>query len=152
MTKRSVKHATIVLERRYAASPARVFAAWADPASRLRWGPPSDTAAIAFLETDFRVGGRDVSKCGSKGSLVFHVDTRYEDIVLEQRIVMVETVSTAEARLASSLITVELKAEGAMTRLVLTDQIAAFDDSDMIADSKAGWSASLDNLTKELNR
>ena len=152
MTKRSVKHTTIVLERKYAASPARVFAAWAEPEARLRWGPPSDTAAIAFLETDFRIGGRDISKCGSKGNLIFHVDTHYEDIVPEQRIVMVETVSTAEARLASSLITVELKAEGAMTRLVLTDQIAAFDESDMIAGSKAGWSASLDNLTKELSR
>ncbi len=37
MTDRSVTHATFVVERRYDASPARVFAAWADPAAKARW-------------------------------------------------------------------------------------------------------------------
>ena len=32
MTERSVTHATFVIERTYDATPARVFAAWADPA------------------------------------------------------------------------------------------------------------------------
>ena len=31
MTERSTEHTTFVIERSYAASPARVFAAWADP-------------------------------------------------------------------------------------------------------------------------
>jgi uncharacterized protein YndB with AHSA1/START domain len=33
MTDRHVTHATFTLERIYPASPARVFAAWADPAA-----------------------------------------------------------------------------------------------------------------------
>ncbi len=37
MTERSVTHATFVVERLYDASPARVFAAWADPAAKRRW-------------------------------------------------------------------------------------------------------------------
>ncbi len=37
MTERSVTHATFVVERSYEASPARVFAAWADPAAQARW-------------------------------------------------------------------------------------------------------------------
>jgi uncharacterized protein YndB with AHSA1/START domain len=34
MSKRSVHHATFVIERDYAASPARVFAAWAEPKTK----------------------------------------------------------------------------------------------------------------------
>ena len=37
MTERSTHHATFVIERTYAASPARVVAAWADPAAKARW-------------------------------------------------------------------------------------------------------------------
>ena len=37
MTERSTEHTTFVLERRYAASPARVFAAWADPVQKAQW-------------------------------------------------------------------------------------------------------------------
>ena len=33
MTKRSVNHSTFVIEREYAAPPARVFAAWLDTSS-----------------------------------------------------------------------------------------------------------------------
>ena len=37
MTQRSVTHSTFVLERVYEAPPARVFAAWADPAIKALW-------------------------------------------------------------------------------------------------------------------
>jgi len=37
MTDRSVVHATFTLEHAYAASIARVFRAWADPAAKVRW-------------------------------------------------------------------------------------------------------------------
>ncbi len=34
---RSVHHATFVIERILDATPARVFAAWADPVAKARW-------------------------------------------------------------------------------------------------------------------
>jgi uncharacterized protein YndB with AHSA1/START domain len=37
MPKRSVTHATFVIERRYDFSPAQVFAAFATPAAEGRW-------------------------------------------------------------------------------------------------------------------
>jgi uncharacterized protein YndB with AHSA1/START domain len=36
MSERSVEHGTIVIERRYPASPERTFAAWADAAAKAR--------------------------------------------------------------------------------------------------------------------
>ena len=37
MTQRSAVHADFTIERRYDASPARVFAAFADPVAKRRW-------------------------------------------------------------------------------------------------------------------
>jgi uncharacterized protein YndB with AHSA1/START domain len=150
MTEPSVTHATIVLERVYDASPARVFQALADPQARARWGTPSKNVDLVYDKTDFRVGGLDVSRCGPRGSLIYRVETRYVDIEPEQRIVSTEVVCEGWSRLSVSLITVELHPEGASTRLVLTDQIAAFGGKDMIAGSQAGFNAALDNLAVEL--
>lgn len=146
----AVVHETLVLQRTYAATPARVFQAWADPAARLRWGPPSEGVAMVYDATDFRVGGRDASRCGTPGVLEYHVEVRYLDIVPEQRIVMAETVTQDGQVLSAALLTVELAAQGAATRLAFTDQIAAIGGPEMVAGSRAGWSAALDNLAREI--
>ncbi|MET2832743.1 SRPBCC family protein [Mesorhizobium shangrilense] len=151
MTEPSVTHATIVLERFYNASPARVFKALADPQARMRWGTPSKDAELVYDKTDFRVGGLDVSRCGPRSRLIYRVETRYMDIEPEYRIVSTEVVSEGWNRLSVSLITVELQAQGKSTRLILTDQVAAFGDKDMIAGSEAGFSAALDNLAAEFS-
>jgi uncharacterized protein YndB with AHSA1/START domain len=152
MTEASVTHATIVLQRIYNASPARVFQAFADPKARMRWGTPSKTVELVYDKADFRVGGLDVSRCGPRGKLIYRVETRYVDIEPELRIVSTELVCEGWNRLSASLITIELNPVGASTRLVLTDQIAAFGDKDMIAGSEVGFGAALDNLTIELAR
>ena len=64
MTERSVKHATFVIERTYDASPARVFAAFADPEIKKRWFGAPDEWAPDEQELDFRVGGREISRGG----------------------------------------------------------------------------------------
>jgi uncharacterized protein YndB with AHSA1/START domain len=152
MTESSVTHATIMLERTYDASPARVFEALADPQARMRWGTPSKHVELVYDKADFRVAGLDVSRCGPRGKLFYRVETRYLDIEPEHRIVSTEVVSEGWNRLSVSLITVELQAVRLSTRLVLTDQIAAFGDKDMIAGSEAGFSAALANLAAEFAR
>jgi len=152
MTEPFVTHATIVLERVYDAAPARVFKALADPQARMRWGTPSKDVELVYDKADFRVGGLDVSRCGPRGKLIYRVETRYMDIEPEYRIVSTEVVSEGWNRLSVSLITVELQAIGRSTRLMLTDQIAAFGGKDMIAGSEAGFSAALTNLAAEFER
>jgi uncharacterized protein YndB with AHSA1/START domain len=145
-------HTTLVFERSFDVPPRRVFEAFADPQARMRWGVPSADTALAYLETDFRIGGRDVSRCGPGGNMIFRVENHYLDIVADQRIISTETVSQGEMLLSVALITVELRASGAGTRLVLTDQIAALDGLEMIAGNRAGLNAALDNLERELRR
>ncbi len=64
----SVTHATLVFEREVPATVEKVFAAFANAKNRSEWGAPSDTTAIIYDQNDFREGGEDHFRCGSKSS------------------------------------------------------------------------------------
>lgn len=63
MSHQSMAHRTAQMQRVYPASPARVFAAWADPDIRRLWGSPSDEVEVRNDASDFRVGGVDQQTC-----------------------------------------------------------------------------------------
>ena len=149
MTERSARHATFALERTFDASPARVFAAWEDVDARTRWAVPAGDE-IVFAESDFRVGGRDVIRCGPAGDLSFLIETSYHDIVPGERIVLTENVDSGAARLSVSLRTVVFEPAGPNTHLTLAEQIVALDGSDILDGSEAGWAEVLENLAREL--
>jgi uncharacterized protein YndB with AHSA1/START domain len=145
-------HATIVIERTYDAAPVRVFAAFADPVARAEWAVPAEPIVLVYDQADFRIGGIDVSRCGPKHDLMFRAETLYLDIVDGARIVSVETVSKHGTRLSVSLVTAEIRPEGTGARVVLTDQIVALDDPDILKGHEQGYSGALDNLTCWLSR
>ena len=145
-----VDHAEFTLERLYAATPSRVFAAWAEPDARTRWAPPSPAVLVHYEKADFRVGGSDVSWCGPRGAQDTRVEATYFDIVADERIIFVESVEEGGARQSVTLVSVELSSERGGCRLRLTAQITAVAGSDMIAGNRAGWTASLENLAREL--
>jgi len=91
MTERCVQHSTIAVERRYNATPARVFTAWADPKERSQWDVPGDDWEIAECQQDFRVGGREASRFGPKGDVRYSSEGRYLDIVENARIISAGT-------------------------------------------------------------
>jgi uncharacterized protein YndB with AHSA1/START domain len=152
MAEHATHHATIVFERIFDASAERVFAALSDPVARARWSAPSDTAVLIYDEADFRVGGRDIFRCGAKNDPRYRGETHYRDIVPNRRIVSTETVDELDTRLSVALTTVELEADGERTKLKLTVQLAALDDPRMIDGTKAGYAGALDNLARFLER
>ncbi|MGH2993971.1 MAG: SRPBCC domain-containing protein [Solirubrobacterales bacterium] len=120
MTERSVRHATFTVERTYDASPARVFAAWAEPAAKARWfGDPAQ--GVEDFELDFRIGGREFNR-GTVEGQAYTYEARYQDIVPDERIVYAYDMHADESRISVSLGTVELEADGAGTRLTYTEQ------------------------------
>ncbi len=145
----SLAHATIVMERVYNASPARVFAAWENVEARERWSAPSPEIRIKHETADFREGGRDVSRCIEPGKADYVADIVYLDIRRDRRIVFAETVANAGARGSAALISVEITPQDAGARLLLTIQMASFDGVDMAAGYNEGWSAALDTLALE---
>jgi uncharacterized protein YndB with AHSA1/START domain len=84
VTEWSVTHATFTVERSYDAAPARVFAAWTDPAAKARWFASPEEWGPDEFELDFRVGGGELSRGGPKGGPVRTYEARYQDIVADQ--------------------------------------------------------------------
>jgi uncharacterized protein YndB with AHSA1/START domain len=152
MSERSVNHSTIVIERSYDASPSRVFAAWSDPEALLRWGSPGEGWESAFDRFEFKVGGGELSRFGPKGGDTYLNETRYLDIVPDQRIVSAGAMISGGTRIFAGLLTVEFSATGKGCRMVMTEQGAFLDGHDVPANHEAGWNQMLDNLGGELKR
>lgn len=152
MTERSAVHATFCLERTYPAAPARVFAAFAQADAKARWfsGPPDwEIIDQAF---DFRVGGLERQAARLPDGTVTAFSGAYHDIVPNERIVYSYAMKLNDVRISVSLTTVELRADGAGTRLVLTEQGVFLDGWDNVAGREEGTSAALDALGVEVAR
>src|SRR5713226_7105853 len=146
MRKRSTHPATFVIERTYDASPAQVFAAWAEPKAKARWFRGPDEWKERDRELDFRVDGRERLVGVFPDGRVSSFDARYEDIVPGERIVYAYDMHLNETRISVSLATVELKPAGAGTRMIFTEQAVFLDDFDDAGGRERGTRALLDNL------
>jgi uncharacterized protein YndB with AHSA1/START domain len=138
MTEPSVTHATFVIERTYNASPARVFAAWADAAAKAGWFTGPEDWESRGYELDFRVGGRERANGGPKGGPIHRYDARYWDIVPNERIIYSYDMHLDDKRISVSLATVEFKPVGEDTRLIFTEQGAFLDGYDNPAQREQG--------------
>jgi uncharacterized protein YndB with AHSA1/START domain len=141
-------HKTLTFERDVPAPVEKVFQALADPVARAQWGAPSDTAVVIYDEADFKEGGQDRFRCGSKSNPNIHGTTLYLDILTNRRIVSIETISMDGRRLCVSLTTLELATHGNSTKLTQTTQLISFIGEDMVQGHETGTNASLDNLVR----
>lgn len=157
-------HHTFVIERRYKQPPARVFAAFADPAKKRRWmGGESDathatrdahgpTFVVDSHTCDFRVEGIERWRFHVAGAQMTN-DTFYLDIVPDRRIVFAYTMTNNDVRFSSSHVTVELIPDGTGTRLVFTEQGVHFDGKpESAAGREEGTRGLLEALATELER
>ncbi len=153
MTAPLTRHDTVTVSRILNAKPARVFAAWADPAALGRWYVPGDdTWASRIVTHEFRVGGRKFLTFGPKDGPLFSEDCRYEDIIENGRLCFVMTIARDNVRMTTSMVTVEFSPAGAGTHLKVTDQCCSLDGSDTFADRERGWGETLGKLPTELTR
>jgi uncharacterized protein YndB with AHSA1/START domain len=143
----SIKHATFTLERSYPASPARVFAAWADPAAKQRWlaGPDSE------FDLDFRVGGTETIRGRHGDGPLLSFASTFDDIVPEQRIVYTSTMTADKTLTTVSITTVEFVPEGTGTKLVLAQQGTYLDGHEEPSWREQGTNDQLDALGAEFS-
>ena len=134
---------SVTLTRRIAAPPARVYAAWTEPAHLMRWFG-SDGGPTLLAETDLRVGGR------------FHLRFRKLDDGIERDVSGVYRTLEPPRRLSfswiwsgqpahESLVTIELRPEGEATHLTLTHAQLP-DDAATRASHHDGWTGALNKL------
>ena len=154
----TVAHGTFVLKRRYDATTARVFRAWADPVAFRRWFVESPGATIHDWAHDFRVGGGGGGRYrfgGPENADGFN-DTLFLDIVENRRIILSYVMGTEaggeRSRFSASLATIELVEDGGGTQLTYTEQGAYFgeDGAGHIPLREEGCAEMLENLARLL--
>lgn len=152
MTDRSVTHATFVIERVYDAPPRLVFAAWATAEGKASWfvGPEGWSQMERVFE--FRVGGEERLKGAFAGGRTSDFRSRFFDIVPDRRIVYTYDMYIDTTKISVSLATVEFLAEGAGTRLVVTEQGAFLDGYDDAGSRERGTGGLLEQLDAALRR
>lgn len=138
--------ATLEFARDVAAPPATLWRAWTDPVLRAAWSAPSPEVSVTYLESDTRVGGREVALCRSPGDPEFRVESRWLVLAPGRRSVNSEVVEAEGKTLSAALVTAEIAGAGEGAHLALTVQIASLADRDMAGDYRAGFGAGLDNL------
>ncbi len=152
MTDRNVTHAVFTIERVYDAAPARVFAAFASPEAKARWFAGPDEWTQLERTFEFREGGRERLRGRFPSGRVSFFDACYFDIVPDQRIVYGYNMHVDDRRISVSLATIELKPEGAGSRLTFTEQGAYLDGYDDAGSREHGSGLLLDNLGAALAR
>ncbi|WP_428426606.1 SRPBCC family protein [Pararhizobium sp.] len=146
MTQHSVTHAAFTIVRHYDASPSRVFAAWAKKDNKARWYASHAGWTSQDFTIDFRIGGREHLSITSPDRVVHTFDGQYQDIVPNERIIYSYDIHLDRTRISVSLTTVELKADGAGTKLVFTEQDAFLDGHDTVSQRETGTRSLLDSV------
>jgi uncharacterized protein YndB with AHSA1/START domain len=146
-----VAHATFSIQRLYPQSPARVFAAHADIAIKRRWLAEGEGFEVLDYAVDFRLDGRETCRFNYQGGPEMIMETVFQDIVPDRRIVFAYRMAIGGAPLSASLATVELVPEGTGTRLTYTEQGAYFDSEDSLKGREEGSRGLLERLAEVLD-
>ena len=155
MTNPTVAHGQFTVEREYPVPPARVFGAHATAEAKIAWFAVPDGEFIAAVEDftlDFRVGGMErlVARLGNGKQMV--LETRYWDIVPDERIVATYDVVIVGRRLSVSLWSVWLEPTAIGTKLITVEDGAFLDDLDNAQQRIQGVTYDYDNLATYLAR
>jgi uncharacterized protein YndB with AHSA1/START domain len=148
----TVVHALFHIERNYAATPQRVFQAFADPAAKAAWfaGSP-DRWQLLERVMDFRVGGRERLRGKWTGGPETTFDAVYHDIVPEQRIIYSYAMFMDARKLSVSLATIQLQAAAdGGTHLKVSEQGAFLDGFEDAGSREQGTGSLLDALGASL--
>jgi uncharacterized protein YndB with AHSA1/START domain len=128
---RSVVHATFHLERSYDAPVARVWKALTDETAKQKWfGGTPGRWELLERRMDVRVGGSERVKGRWEGGMVSTFDAIYHDVIPNERLVYSYEMHLNDKKISVSLATMQLKAAGGKTTLMVTEQGAFLDGYD----------------------
>jgi uncharacterized protein YndB with AHSA1/START domain len=155
MTERTVTCNTFTIERTLAASPERVFEAFANANQKAQWLAPVDDEApddvFAHAEFDFKVGGHERFTFVEADGRTMRYDATFYDIVPTQRIVYSYEMYSNDSRISISVASIQILEGANTTTLVWTEQGAFLDGLDTSDLREGGTSWLLDNMAEYLD-
>jgi uncharacterized protein YndB with AHSA1/START domain len=149
---RNVTHASFTITRNWKASPARVFAAFADQAQKDKWfgGIKGEWEPVS-RSFDFRVGGiENASGRWKKSGVVSHFNCVYHDIVPDQRIIYSYVMHLDARKISVSQACIEIAPDGEGSKLVLTEYGDYLDGYDAAGSREHGTNFLMDALGRSL--
>ncbi len=138
---------SLTLKRRLNAPPAKVFAAWTDPAQLVRWfGPAGTLEGSGKADLDVRVGGR--FRASFTYNNEYHeVGGVYREVVPGQKLVFSWAWHSTPER--ESLVTITIRPDGDGSLLTLHHE--QFADQAARDGHEQGWTGSLARLEALFN-
>lgn len=144
-------HDTFIIERRYPVLPERVFFAYTDQKTKMRWfGGCSDEFKMYQFDLDVRTGGHDIYRFSHAGGPEIRNDTHYLDVQPNRRMVFSYKMATGGVLLSAALVTLTLVPEGKGTLMTHTEQGSFFDNANWIAGREEGTRIGLGQLAEVL--
>jgi uncharacterized protein YndB with AHSA1/START domain len=137
---------TLSLTRSFKAAPEKVWAAWTQPEAIKQWMGPSDAFEVPIAEADLRVGGRYRIVMKSPDGELHDVGGVYREVSPPKKLVYTWAWKSTPER--ESLVTVEFRAKGSGTELVVTH--AQFFDEEARDHHNQGWIGCLAKLERYL--
>jgi uncharacterized protein YndB with AHSA1/START domain len=148
---RSAVHATFQLERTYPAPIARIWKALTDETAKQKWfSGPSDSWEMLERHMDVRVGGTERLKGRWKSGMVSAFAATYHDVIPQERLIYSYEMHIDDRKISVSLATMQLKAAGGQTTLIVTEQGAFLDGYDDAGSREQGTGFLLDALGASL--
>jgi uncharacterized protein YndB with AHSA1/START domain len=145
-------HGTFTLNRSWAASPARVFSAWADPKIKSQWfSGPVDDWVLINRSIDFRRGGTEVLEGKfKKNGLVALFKARFHLIEQDRRLIYDYDLHLGSDFHSVTLSSLTLEPEGARTKVSYTEQIVFLDGKDGTASRERGTALQFAEIEKAI--
>lgn len=136
---------TLTFRRDVAAPPSVLWEVWTAPAARAVWAAPTPAVTVEVLQSEPRVGGREVSLCKVDGAPDIRCEAGWLELQPGRRSVNYEVVSTEGVTQSAALVTADFEAADDGSRLVVTVQLSSL-ARNMQADYRQGFGAGLDNF------
>lgn len=144
-------HGSFSVARSYRAAPARVFRALTDQTEKSHWFGGGNGQEILEREMDVRPGGRERVRGRWANGTVSTFDATYFDVVADRRLIYAYEMHLDGRKISVSLATLDLAAEGAGTRLTVTEQGVFLDGYQDAGSRERGTGFLLDRLRAALD-
>ena len=145
----SVEHGQLTVERDFAYPLERVYAAWTTSEAKSRWFAQTGDNESEY-SMDFRIGGTERVVAQLKSGKRLRLETRFWDIVPNERIVATYDILLDDRRLSVSLYSVQFIPTDNGTKLITIEDGAFLDGLDNAESRTEGVVWDMDNLEKYL--